>query len=106
MSSEKRQYFDSRGEPTFDPSTEAGIKRSPGEDIYVVLETVRPDDLAEVRVTFNPLAVWVWIGGLLVTLGGVIVMWPRTRDRGADARNPATLEPQPVVKKTSELVET
>jgi cytochrome c biogenesis factor len=79
MSSEKRQYVDSRGEPTFDPSTEAGIQTSPGEDIYVVLAAVRPDDSAEVRVTFNPLAVWVWLGGALITLGGMIVMWPRAR---------------------------
>ena len=26
--------------------------------------------------TINPLVWWVWYGGMIVTLGGLIVMWP------------------------------
>src|SRR5512141_489583 len=35
MTSEKRQHVDSRGEPTFEPSTEVGIRTSPREDVYI-----------------------------------------------------------------------
>ncbi len=76
ITSEKRQHFDSRGAPTFEPSTEVGIQGSFTEDVYVVLAVVRGADGAEIRVTFNPLVRWVWLGGALLALGGVVVMWP------------------------------
>ena len=28
------------------------------------------------RFTINPLVWWVWYGGLIVALGGLVVMWP------------------------------
>ena len=80
ITSEKRQYFDSADRPTFQPSTEVGIRSSAKLDTYVVLAGVR-GDLAELRVTFNPLVVWVWIGGGLMAIGGVIVMWPQAQRR-------------------------
>ena len=32
---------------------------------------------AELRITFNPLVRWVWLGGALMALGGLVVMWPQ-----------------------------
>ena len=80
ISSEKRQYFDSQRRPTFEPSTEVGLRESARQDVYVVLAGVR-DDAAELRITFNPLVVWVWIGGAIMALGGIIVMWPQAERR-------------------------
>jgi cytochrome c-type biogenesis protein CcmF len=77
LTTEKRQHVDSRGAPTFEPSTEVGIKSSWRQDVYVVLAGVREDQSAEIRVTFNPLVRWVWLGGGLMALGGLIVMWPQ-----------------------------
>jgi cytochrome c-type biogenesis protein CcmF len=77
LTTEKRQHVDSRGAPTFEPSTEVGIKSSWKQDVYVVLAGVREDQSAEIRVTFNPLVRWVWLGGALMAIGGLIVMWPR-----------------------------
>jgi cytochrome c-type biogenesis protein CcmF len=77
IKSEKRQYFDSQKRPTFEPSTEVGIRTDARQDVYVVLAGVR-DEAAEIRITFNPLVVWVWIGGAIMALGGIIVMWPQT----------------------------
>jgi cytochrome c-type biogenesis protein CcmF len=76
IKTEKRQYFDSQGRPTFEPSTEVGIKSEARLDTYTVLAGVR-DDAAELRITFNPLVAWVWIGGYLMAIGGLIVMWPQ-----------------------------
>ncbi len=80
IKSEKRQYFDSQRRPTFEPSTEVGILESARQDTYVVLAGVR-DDAAEIRITFNPLVIWVWIGGALMAIGGLIVMWPQAERR-------------------------
>ena len=80
IKTEKRQYFDSQGRPTFEPSTEVGIQSEARLDTYTVLAGVR-DDAAELRITFNPLVVWVWIGGVLMVIGGLIVMWPQAQRR-------------------------
>lgn len=97
--SERRQYFDAVGRPTFQPSTEAGIRTDPRLDTYVVLAGVR-DEAAEIRISFNPLVLWVWLGGALLALGGLIVMWPRAH-RPGQADPVATLrpaaEPDPLV---------
>ncbi len=80
ITSEKRQYFDSQRRPTFEPSTEVGIRSDAKQDAYIVLAGVR-DESAELRITFNPLVVWVWIGGAIMALGGLIVMWPQAERR-------------------------
>jgi cytochrome c-type biogenesis protein CcmF len=96
--SEKRQYFDSEGRPTFDPSTEVGIHSTARLDTYVVLAGVR-EEVAEMRVTFNPLVVWVWIGGMLMALGGLVVMWPQAeRRRRAQSGYVSVLEPATAVR--------
>jgi cytochrome c-type biogenesis protein CcmF len=98
MTTEKRQHVDSRGAPTFEPSTEVGIKSSFREDVYVVLAGVRADESAEIRVTFNPLVRWVWIGGGLMAIGGLIVMWPQARKRRVQGGYAATMEPREPVE--------
>jgi cytochrome c-type biogenesis protein CcmF len=85
MSSEKRQYRDAQGQPLFQPITEVGIKTTAKQDIYVVLAGVRDKDTAELRVAFNPLVVWVWVGGFLMMIGGLVVMWPQAERRNAQA---------------------
>lgn len=82
ITSEKRQYVDSRGAPTSGPSTEPGIRSSFREDVYVVLARVRGDDTTEIRVKFNPLVRWVWLGGALIAIGGLTAMWPPTEIAG------------------------
>ncbi|HEX8850369.1 MAG TPA: heme lyase CcmF/NrfE family subunit [Gemmatimonadaceae bacterium] len=85
MTSEQRQYRDSRGNPTFNPSTEVGIHGTLKEDTYVVLAGVTGDETAELRINFNPLVWWVWYGGAIMAIGGLIVMWP-----AAERRKPAS----------------
>ena len=91
IKTEKRQYFDSRLQPTFEPSTEVGIQSSMRQDVYIVLAGVR-NDLAELRITFNPLVVWVWLGATLMAVGGIIVMWPQA-ERRRQAGYAAELKP-------------
>jgi cytochrome c-type biogenesis protein CcmF len=77
LSPEKRQHVDSFGRPTFQPSTEPSIMSMLREDLYSVLGgVVNGTEQAVFRFTINPLVWWVWYGGVIVALGGVIVMWP------------------------------
>ena len=77
MVPEKRQHVDGFGNPTFEPSTAPAIRSDLREDLYVVLGgVVNGTETAVYRFTINPLVWWVWYGGMIVALGGVIVMWP------------------------------
>jgi cytochrome c-type biogenesis protein CcmF len=77
LRTEKRQHVDAIGRPTFEPSTEVGIKSGVREDLYVVLGgLVNGTEQAVYRFTINPLVWWVWFGGFVLVLGGLIVLWP------------------------------
>jgi cytochrome c-type biogenesis protein CcmF len=92
MASEKRQHFDSNKQPQFEPSTEVAIKSSAKMDLYIVLAGV-DGETANLLISFNPLVIWVWIGGVVMALGGLIVMWPQAERRRAPGGYVATLAP-------------
>jgi cytochrome c-type biogenesis protein CcmF len=85
--SEKRQHFScsvpvspcplGSETPSFQPSTEAGIRSDLREDVYVVFAGVAEGtESAVYQFTLTPLVWWIWYGGVLLVVGGVIVMWP------------------------------
>ncbi len=77
LKTEKRQHVDGLGRPTFEPSTEVGIQSGLREDLYVVLAgLVDGTEQAVYRFTINPLVWWVWFGGYVLVLGGLVVLWP------------------------------
>src|SRR2546425_2892950 len=77
LNPEKRQHVDAFGRPTYQPSTEPGIMSLLREDLYVVMGgVVNGTEQAVFRFTINPLVWWVWYGGMIIALGGLIVMWP------------------------------
>ncbi len=77
MVPEKRQHVDSFGNPTFEPSTEVAIRSDIQEDVYVVFAgAVGGTEEVVYRFTFNPLVWWVWYGGVVLVIGGLITMWP------------------------------
>jgi cytochrome c-type biogenesis protein CcmF len=59
----------------------------------VVLAGVQDDGSAEIRVTFNPLVRWVWLGGALMALGGLVVMWPQAQRKRALTGYAAVMQP-------------
>jgi cytochrome c-type biogenesis protein CcmF len=93
ITTEKRQYVDSRGVPTFEPSTEAGIHGTWRQDVYVVLAGVSGEERAEIRITFNPLVRWVWMGGVIMVIGGLIVMWPQAESSRLQSGSLPPLDP-------------
>jgi cytochrome c-type biogenesis protein CcmF len=77
MTSEKRQHMNSLGQRTFEPSTEVGIRSDLREDLYIVYAgSVQGTEESVFKVTINPLVWWVWYGGMVLVLGGMISMWP------------------------------
>jgi cytochrome c-type biogenesis protein CcmF len=81
LTAEKRLYL------TWEtPVTEVGIRSSFLEDLYLILENVNDlggafENSAEAqRATFevqvNILVGWIWYGGLIVSIGSLIGMWP------------------------------
>ena len=80
MKSEKRQHFNTLGEPTFSPSTEVAIRSDLREDVYVVYAgSVQSTEESVFRITIPPLVWWVWYGGIVLAFGGIIAMWPGGR---------------------------
>jgi len=64
------------------PIAQVGIRSTPWEDLYLVLGSVEPDgSSATLKIMVNPLVMWIWLGGLTITLGALITMIP-TRRRG------------------------
>ena len=77
LRTEKRQHVDALGNPTFQPSTEVGIRSGLRVDLYIVLAgLVNGTEQAVFRFTINPLVWWVWFGGFVLVIGGLIVLWP------------------------------
>ena len=81
------------------PITEVGVNSYLLEDLYLILENVNDlsgafeNDAAAQRATFkvqvNVLVGWIWYGGFVVTLGGIIAMWP-SRGSTTSASRPKT----------------
>lgn len=80
ISTEFRQYLDVQGSPVFRPAKEPAIRSSLREDVYVVLEEIAQDDATILSVGFHPLMAWLWIGGCLLTLGGLLWAWPAAQE--------------------------
>jgi len=89
---EQRRYTDPPME-----TTEAAIRSSLVADLYVAIG--RPlESAAEgypVRVYYKPMVSWIWIGALVMTLGGAISLSDRRLRVGAPTRSRAPkLEPE------------
>src|SRR5712692_4889571 len=50
-------------------------------DLYVVLTNWHGPSEADIHVFVNPLVPLVWLGGLIMLLGGIICWWPERRKR-------------------------
>jgi len=91
MQPEKR-FFPSQRMTT----TEAAIHTNIMRDLYAVLGDVVPEqNAAVIRVHVNPMAPWIWIGAVVMALGGVASLSDRRHRVGAPARRRAGPVPAP-----------
>jgi cytochrome c-type biogenesis protein CcmF len=103
FTTEKRSYL----RPEQSTVTEVGIKSFPMEDLYIILadadiNRILSGDASGQAATFTvlikPLVGWIWAGGLILTLGSLIAMWPsaeRIRPTPSSSSRTAGAEPLP-----------
>ncbi len=57
-------------------------------DVYVTLLGYSEDESSvSIQAQINPLVNWLWIGGAVMVLGGIIAIWPK-RSRRGDPKQP------------------
>ena len=54
-------------------TTEASIHANLFRDLYIVLGEGNLNDGWTVRIYYNPLVIWIWIGALIVFIGGLLL---------------------------------
>ena len=55
-------------------TTEASIHTNLFRDLYIVLGEGNLNDGWVVRIYYNPLVIWIWIGSLAIFVGGIVTM--------------------------------
>jgi cytochrome c-type biogenesis protein CcmF len=74
---QKRLY---KAGPEPQPTTEVAIYSTIKEDVYVHFAAASRDgSKATIQVFYNPLVMWVWIGGVVLGLGTLIAMLPNKK---------------------------
>ncbi|NOX97096.1 MAG: heme lyase CcmF/NrfE family subunit [Nitrospirae bacterium] len=79
----RKNFYEGQDQPT----TEVAVRSTLKEDLFVILAGYEGEK-ATFKAIINPLMVWMWIGGYVLSLGGVIILWPdrkriqKTEDRG------------------------
>ena len=62
------------------PVTEVAIRSTWQEDLYIILAGWEAmGETAAFQIVINPAVMWIWIGGGLLTVGGVVALWGRRR---------------------------
>jgi cytochrome c-type biogenesis protein CcmF len=59
--------------------SEVAIRSTLAEDLYLVLIGWDEGGAVHFKALVNPLVIWIWIGGGLFLLGGLITFWPERR---------------------------
>jgi len=74
------------------PIAQVGIRSTPWEDLYMILGAVEQDgSAATLKILVNPMVMWIWIGGAIITLGALVTVIPgRPTRRSAIAASEAT----------------
>ncbi len=63
----------------YQPVSEVAIRSTLTEDLYVILIDANESGTTSFKVLVNPLVSWIWIGGVVFLIGGLIVFWPDRR---------------------------
>ena len=79
LTSEHRQYVNSRGEPTAERWIEAAALGTMTQDVQLAVVEFGEGESVRARSAFNPVAGWVWIGGLVMLTGGAMLLFVPAR---------------------------
>jgi cytochrome c-type biogenesis protein CcmF len=68
------------------PTTEAGIDRGLARDLYIVIGDQQEDGGWVVRSFLKPMANWIWLGAIIMALGGTLSLTDRRFRMAAASR--------------------
>ncbi len=88
------------------PNTEVAIHSTLLEDVYIsILGSDLDNNIAAFEVKINPLVSWIWLGGIVVTIGAIFCVLPRllpNLKHVAVAEQTSHIKSEPVASKTME----
>ncbi len=68
------------------PFASVAVRYGLSRDFYVILGSFdRQGEWAQIKAQVHPMVAWIWLGGLVILLGGTLALWPAGR------RAPATV---------------
>jgi cytochrome c-type biogenesis protein CcmF len=74
----ERRVYRAGSEPQ--PTSEVAIYSTMRNDVYVVFAgATRDGKKAIIQVFYNPLTMWVWLGGVVMVIGTLIALLPNKR---------------------------
>jgi len=82
--------FKYQGNRQIDKETEIALRSTIKDDLYVVLTSFDSGDNSggtggggrgNFTVLINPMVSWIWAGGIVIALGGLVTMWPSPLER-------------------------
>ncbi len=80
------------------PTSTIVIRSDLREDLYVVLASWDAAGNASFFMYVNPLVMWLWIGGVVLLVGGLVIIWPEGSPVRSVAASSATM---PAVSRTT-----
>ncbi|MBV1905811.1 MAG: heme lyase CcmF/NrfE family subunit [Pseudomonadales bacterium] len=102
---EKRRYFSSQ-----QTMSEAAINAGLLKDVYISLGEEVGREIWTLRIHYKPFVRWTWLGGLLMSLGGLLAIFDRRyqRLRGTKTNRPQILQHEQLLQQnvTSQTTQT
>lgn len=75
-------FYPASQNPIGTPSIRVGGPGNRFTDVYLSLSSVEASgEPASFRIYMNPGVIWLWIGGAVMTLGGLLALWPSRKRR-------------------------
>jgi cytochrome c-type biogenesis protein CcmF len=75
-------FYPNSSEPIGTPSISKGTPANGFQDLYASVQSLaQKGTSATFRVYLNPGVFWLWVGGAIMVLGGIVALWPPRRRR-------------------------
>lgn len=84
------------------PVTEVAIRTTILEDLYVILVGWDENGVTAFKILVLPLVIWIWIGGVVFLIGGLLAFWPARSKLPAPVKPGGKMERRPKVEKEIE----